>query len=90
MLRFIAVFIHHFSFNDVEYLFGVHVAAVRAFAFRKIHLVCQSFEVDDAFNGIAVINRVATIVQDKQLIEHLEDVARRLVDYGKDQFSAQG
>ena len=75
MVGNVSVFIDHLRFDDVEDLFRIYVTTMRAFAFVEVDVIDEAFEVDNAFNRIAVVNWVTTLIEQKEFIEHLEDVA---------------
>src|SRR5690606_23672303 len=85
----ISVFIDDLGLDDIEDLFRIDVSALMALALLAVHEVDTSLEIGNRIHRIAVVDLVSTRVEDKQLIEHLEDVGRWLVDDGKNQLALE-
>ena len=86
----VAVFVFLAGVEDVEYEFGVDVAAGGALSDVGVGLVVFGFEVYDALGGVAVVDGVAAGVEDEHLVEHLVDVGRWLVDDDEHEFAFEG
>src|SRR5690606_33801533 len=89
-IREMPVLIDNFSLNDIEYLFGVHVPALVALALLAVYKVDAAFEISHGIDRISVVYLISSRIQDEELVQHLEDIGRGLMDDCEYKFALQG
>ena len=76
--------------DDIEDNLRIHIATGRTGTGLCISIGRSLLEIGNRVDGITVIDRIATLVQQPQTVEKLIDVAGRLVDIHDDQFALIG
>ena len=75
--------------NNVQNDFRIHITTHGACAGLCIGIVGSLLEISDGINGIAVEDRIATLVEQPQTVEQLIDIAGWLVDIDDDELAFQ-
>ena len=88
-LRVVSVLVYDTGFHDLEDFLAVDVAADWTFAFASVGVVAQRLEIRHCLHRVAVVDDVAALVHHPQLVKHLENLARRLVDVYDHNFAVQ-
>ena len=89
LVRHLAIAIERLLINDVEYDFGIDVAAHGASAGLCIGIVCGLLEIGDSVDGVAVEHGISATIEQPETVEEFIDVAGRLVDVDDDELPLQ-
>ena len=85
-IRLVATIVNFLGVNDVKYQFGIDAATGTAYADVLIRIVGDSFEIGDRFDGVTVVDGIASRVEQPKSIKQFVNLRRGLMDIHDHQF----